>query len=318
MGDDDYTRDTRRKDRGQKKYEHFKNGKHTPRTLKDRIRDSSHQNSKNESEDFNEVFETKGERSEWASETLQIISEYFSKDPFVIETKYYPQETPLANKTFPDQDGEVHFLKTKTVDLLWDLDEETLKNIAVLNFASAKNPGGGFLKGSPGQEESLAMCSGLYPSLHDGPGKEMYTKNEADNNNCIYRSDAIYSPNVPLFRHGDGSLVSDIRHDHRRINVISMPAVNYGAYSEKKDFSEQEYDRVMAERVTKLFHIALENGCTGIILGPWGCGVFRGNLGKMMRRFATEPLLNKFKEIYFISTSESEVKTMEFEWDQIF
>jgi uncharacterized protein (TIGR02452 family) len=38
--------------------------------------------------------------------------------------------------------------------------------LACLNFASAKNPGGGFLSGSQAQEESLARASGLYSTLH--------------------------------------------------------------------------------------------------------------------------------------------------------
>ena len=37
--------------------------------------------------------------------------------------------------------------------------------IACLNFASAKNPGGGMLSGSLAQEESLGLCSTLYPTL---------------------------------------------------------------------------------------------------------------------------------------------------------
>jgi len=36
------------------------------------------------------------------------------------------------------------------------------ENVICLNFASAKNPGGGFLGGSQAQEESLARSSGLY------------------------------------------------------------------------------------------------------------------------------------------------------------
>src|SRR5688500_5061131 len=37
--------------------------------------------------------------------------------------------------------------------------------VGVLNVASAKNPGGGFLGGAQAQEESLARSSGLYASL---------------------------------------------------------------------------------------------------------------------------------------------------------
>ncbi|CAF4404397.1 unnamed protein product, partial [Rotaria sordida] len=38
-------------------------------------------------------------------------------------------------------------------------------HVGVLNFASAKNPGGGFRTGACAQEESLARSSSLYPAL---------------------------------------------------------------------------------------------------------------------------------------------------------
>src|SRR5258705_8268933 len=41
----------------------------------------------------------------------------------------------------------------------------THAHVAVLNFASAKNPGGGFLGSARAQEEDLARASALYPCL---------------------------------------------------------------------------------------------------------------------------------------------------------
>jgi uncharacterized protein (TIGR02452 family) len=68
---------------------------------------------------------------------------------------------------------------------------------ALLNFASAKNPGGGFLSGAQAQEESLARASGLYASLQCMP--EYYDLNRRCKS-VVYTDHMIYSPQVPVFR----------------------------------------------------------------------------------------------------------------------
>ena len=40
------------------------------------------------------------------------------------------------------------------------------KNVCVLNFASATNPGGGVVNGSSAQEECICRCTTLYPCLN--------------------------------------------------------------------------------------------------------------------------------------------------------
>ena len=53
-----------------------------------------------------------------------------------------------------------------------------IQHIGVLNFASAKNPGGGWESGALAQEETLARASGLVPCLKKFE-KEMYEPNRA-------------------------------------------------------------------------------------------------------------------------------------------
>ncbi|MCA9020289.1 MAG: TIGR02452 family protein [Planctomycetaceae bacterium] len=64
--------------------------------------------------------------------------------------------------------------------------------IGVLNFASAKNPGGGFLGGSQAQEESLARSSSLYASLN--LFHNQYYETHRRLRSAFYSDRMIYSP----------------------------------------------------------------------------------------------------------------------------
>ncbi|BAY61173.1 hypothetical protein NIES22_12340 [Calothrix brevissima NIES-22] len=46
---------------------------------------------------------------------------------------------------------------------------EGCEDLVLLSFASARNPGGGFINGAKAQEEDLTRCSGLYPCLLTQP-----------------------------------------------------------------------------------------------------------------------------------------------------
>lgn len=150
-----------------------------------------------------------------------------------------------------------------------DADRHTPSRIMALNFASARNPGGGFLGGAQAQEESLARTSGLYPCLLQQP--EYYRANRATKS-LEYTDHAILSPGVPFFKDDCGNLLREVY----LATVVTMPAVNTGAMSaESRD--PIRIREVMAKRARRVLALASAENCDTLVLGAWGCGVFRND-----------------------------------------
>ena len=157
---------------------------------------------------------------------------------------------------------------------------------AVLNFASATNPGGGFLGGARAQEEYLARSSGLYACIR---GNAMYAFHRS-RRNPLYTNYAIYSPDVPVFRSYDGSLLDE----PYTVGIITCPAVN--AY--KVDFKRKnEIGPAMWLRILKVLSIGVEHAHDSIVLGAWGCGAF-GNNGREIAGLFYRALERNFKGNY--------------------
>lgn len=168
--------------------------------------------------------------------------------------------------------------------LVVDLQLDTL----CLNFASAKNAGGGFLGGAEAQEESLARASGLYGSLISQRG--YYDGNRASPT-AFYTEQMIYSPAVPMFRDDSGAL---LQRPHLAA-FITAPAVNAGVVREREPQRIPEIAAVMRRRVERVLAIALDFQHRALVLGAWGCGVFRNEPSLVAQLFA-EALETSFKD----------------------
>lgn len=173
----------------------------------------------------------------------------------------------------------------------------TSKKVIALNFASAKNPGGGFLSGSQAQEESLARSSGLYNCLLRC--SMMYTVNRKLTS-CLYTDHMIYSPAVPFFKNDEGELLNSPYY----CSILTAPAVNAGAVQQNEPHRINEIEPVMYSRTEKLLAIAASKEYETLILGAWGCGVFRNNpemIAECFHRHLLSNALfkNAFKKVVF-------------------
>jgi len=195
---------------------------------------------------------------------------------------YTPND--FSNALIPPQaehDTQFVFLQATTIQAIQTvLSEDTELDIAVLNFASAKNPGGGFLKGSLAQEESLACCTGIYHCINHPRMSKFYDVNRSDNT-CLYTHHIIYSPKVPVFRKDDN--MEELLSQPLKCSFISSPAVNAGHANGRVGTAKVE--QVMMERMDRILGVTALNGHHVIVLGAWGCGVFRNDVFDVARMF---------------------------------
>jgi len=151
--------------------------------------------------------------------------------------------------------------------------------VAALNFASAKNPGGGFLNGSQAQEESLARSSALYASLLEAP--EYYERHRAGRS-ALYSDAMILSPGCPVFRADDGRLLDE----PLPVTFITSPAPNAGAIAANSPDELPLIPDALRRRAELVLALAAAHGHPTLVLGAWGCGVFRNDPAMVAGVFA--------------------------------
>jgi len=136
--------------------------------------------------------------------------------------------------------------------------------VACLNFASAKKPGGGYRSGAQAQEESLARASALAAALRAVPEFYEFHRRHPD---LRYSDRVIYSPDLPVFRDDTGRLV-----DPYLVAFLTAAAPNAGVLPGDMDLTP-----VLRRRAARVLGVAYRHGHRRLVLGAWGCGVFRND-----------------------------------------
>lgn len=150
--------------------------------------------------------------------------------------------------------------------------------VAVLNFASARNPGGGYLKGAQAQEEALCRASALYATLLRVPG--FYAGHRA-NRDPFYTDRVIHSPGVPVFRDDRGRLLDT----PYQAGFLTSPAPNAGVIARTDPDRTHLIPAALAARAGRVLETAAAHGYRRLVLGAWGCGVFRNDPAQVAEAF---------------------------------
>ena len=157
-------------------------------------------------------------------------------------------------------------------------------DLALLDFASFVNPGGGYIRGAWAQEEALCAESYLYNVLNQQ--RDWYQENRRRNINCeLYRNRALV---VPAVRFERGKM-------HAYADVLVVAAPNTRRAREEYHVTDAQVEAAMRDRIRFVLALIDSIGREKAVLGAFGCGAFGGDAEVVARLFREELASGDFK-----------------------
>lgn len=200
---------------------------------------------------------------------------------------YSMDETPALPPAASQSKTPVRVTKSRTFEAAMRLKREHPgKRVAVLNFASATNPGGGVERGSSAQEEALCRCSTLFPCLNIPYLKRDFYGFHRARHDVRYTDTCIYTPDVLVIKTDTAMPERMPEKDWTEVDVISCAAPNlreqpYNSMNpgigDPIKVTEREQLELHKNRAQKILSVAADQGVDILVLGAFGCGAFRNN-----------------------------------------
>ena len=164
---------------------------------------------------------------------------------------------------------------------------------ACLVFASAKNPGGRVPRRGEGAggERRTIVCALPAPCSP----RRLLRVPPRPTRPAVQRP-VIYSPGVPVFRDDKGGLL-DVAY---QTSFLTAAAPNLGAIVRNQPAHAPDVPAVLRRRARRVLEVAAAHGHRTIVLGAWGCGVFRNDPATVADAFADAlRMVDRFDRVVF-------------------
>lgn len=189
------------------------------------------------------------------------------------------------------------------------------KKTAVLNYANNRSIGGNPFYANA-QEEALCRCSTLYPCL-EAMREPFYNqhKRQIRNGEMDYmgNDDLIYTPDVVVFKTDERTepIVPKMmdKKDWYKVDVITCAAPELFRYD---SFPSEVYEQIIYSRIKKIIDVAAKELVEVLILGKWGCGVFKNDPKVVSKAFYTLLKNYDFEIVEFALATTEDVSNTEF------
>ena len=232
----------------------------------------------------------KSERLNMAKEHTKLMTDkYFDQiSSSVQNTEIYDNKVPLPSNLTIRSLNDCEPIRVVPYDTVSALFKYGSGTTTVLNFASFRHPGGGYISGAVAQEEALCTESFLYNVLVKFQNS-FYAENNSFRCNSMYKNRALYSPKI-LFQKEQQQFSCD---------VLTCAAPNRSG----TNVSAEENTRVLDSRIKFVLDIALAHDPDVLILGAFGCGVFGqdpAQVASVFKKYLTATDLSyHFKKVIF-------------------
>ena len=173
-------------------------------------------------------------------------------------------------------------------------------NVAVLNLASHRNPGGGVMNGSAAQEESLFRRTNLFRSMYQFTpyAKEYGLKRSCYQYPLDSRNGGVYTPDATVIRDAQLRLLAE----PYRLSFVAVPAIAHPNLTRDGLLTDAMAD-LTRQKMRTIFRIAAHHGHDALVLGAFGCGAFRNpprHIALLFKEVMQEPeFAGRFQKIVF-------------------
>ena len=213
-------------------------------------------------------------------------------------TKVFMEGSSPSLLENPKFAGEITVTPSRTFEAALRLRKEFPDaKIAVHNFASATNPGGGVEHGASAQEECLCRCSTLFPVLKTDALFSQYYAFHRARHDVRYTDACIWTPEILICKTDTASPERMEPSDWCTVDVLTCAAPNlrpkpYNRMNPGKGeaarVTDAELLKLHKHRARHMLSVAAAQGDEILVLGAFGCGAFRNR---------PEVVANAYKEI---------------------
>jgi uncharacterized protein (TIGR02452 family) len=178
-------------------------------------------------------------------------------------------------------------------------------NPCVLNMASGRTPGGGVLRGSSAQEESLFRRTNLFVSLYQfAPYASKYGLERSKDHYPLPEAGSVYSENVTVFRRSEKQGCAFLERPFK-VGIVSVAAISHPSLERQEGrlrLSAPDAS-LTQEKIRSILRTSALHKHDALVLSAFGCGAYANppeHIAELFRQvFAEKEFVGRFKKIVF-------------------